>query len=522
MTLSLTAKPIPFRLPDSDTRARQWMIGISIVLLTLVVRLPFAHVVDDDEAFYSLVAERWLHGVWPYAGSFDVKPPLLFAIFAAAQAIFGTSLATIKGLEIVFVIWGAVALQRLIARQTAWRDAYAVSLWAGGLFPFLSLAQGGVMAANALLLSPFVISAVSAMSVAASGTIGEAKSPMRQVFLAGLWIGLAGMVKQTAVFEALGLAGFALWRLRARNPAAVLLVFAAGAALPALGFALCFAAIGQFGSLWQAAVASAMGRAGMRISGGPPVFWLLKFTVMTSPLVGLIGTTIGAGLRRHLIWRTFPAPLFGLAVIWALCASAGCIAGQSDLSYYGIALIAPLLILSGTFVISVAPPAGARRYLTILGFAVMVLGGAAWIERDTFGGGLAAGDDYAAAHATAIEMKRLGWQPSDDLATPQRGLFTFVELGTTPRSRYFHAMQLMCHFPTPDPHPLFGVLAARPKFILMPDPGIWGACEDIGYYKRLDATLKTDYVLAGSGTGRWSRYLIYELRSAPRPSGLAR
>ncbi len=514
MTVNLTAKPLLFRLPACDAVwVRQGVIAVAIALLTLAVRLPFAHFIDDDEAFYSLVGQRWLHGLWPYTGSFDVKPPLLFAMFAAVQAVFGMSLATIKGLEIACVIWGAIALQRLIARQAAWRDATPVSLWAGGLFPLLSLAQGGMTAANALLLSPFVISAVSAMSKAAE-TRGPEVSPLRQVFLAGLWIGLAGMVKQTAVFEALGLAGFALWHFRGRRPVQVLLVFVAGAALPALAFAAGFAAVGHFGDMWQAVVAGAMARTSLKISGGPHVFWLLKFIVLMSPLAVLAGMAISAGLRRHAIAQTFPASLFGLAALWAFCASAGCIAGQSDLSYYAIPLIAPLLILSGAFVMSVAPRAGMPRYLTILGFAVAVLGQAAWSERDVLSGGLQSGDDYAAAHAAAVELKRLGWQPSDDLMTPQRGLFTFVALGATPRSRYFHSMHLMCHFPTPDPHPLFGALAARPRFIILPDPGIWLACEDAGYYRRLAATLKTDYALEGGANGYWSRYLIYELRPA--------
>lgn len=56
---------------------------------TILVRLPFAANAGVDEAFYLVVARQWLEGQPPYAGSFDVKPPLLFA--AAFGAVFATA-----------------------------------------------------------------------------------------------------------------------------------------------------------------------------------------------------------------------------------------------------------------------------------------------------------------------------------------------------------------------------------------------------------------------------------------------
>jgi len=70
-------------------------------------RLPFAHVIHDDEAFYSTVAARWLRGDLPYVPSFDIKAPGLFALFAAVQTVFGASLVTVKGLELAFTVLGA-------------------------------------------------------------------------------------------------------------------------------------------------------------------------------------------------------------------------------------------------------------------------------------------------------------------------------------------------------------------------------------------------------------------------------
>ena len=508
MITSASAKPVPFSLPASKAaQRRQWLVFFSIILLTLLARLPFIHFIDDDEAFYSLVAQRWLQGAWPYAESFDVKPPLLFAIFTAAQSLFGASLATIKGLEIVFTIWGAVALQKLIER----RGAYNVSLWAGGLFPLLSLAQAGTNSANALLLSPFIISAFSAMSEAAGGT----HRPSRQIFLAGLWIGLAGMVKQTALFEAVGLVGFALWYFRHRRPVQVLLLFSAGAALPVLSFGLFFAAAGHFRDAFRAVVIGAVTRGGLKISiaDDSGLFWIVHFILLISPLAILLMAAMVAVARREVIGRTFPRPLFWLTVIWVVSAAVGCIAGQSALRYYGSNLIAPLLILSGACILSVAPAKAWPRTVAIAGATLATLACVVFVERQGLGlGRQAPGDDYSAARVTAAELERLGYSTSDSLLVPDRGLYVYLETGTVPRGRYFHPMHLTCDFPTPERSPLVSALAARPRFVVMSDPFRHLNCENPRYRALLDATLKADYRLAGVATGRWSRSLIYEIR----------
>lgn len=508
MTVSTTASPVSFRmLTPEKVQVRQWLICLSIALLTLAVRLPFLHFIDDDEAFYSLVAQRWLHGDWPYTASFDVKPPLLFGIFALAQAVFGESLATIKGVEIVFTIWGAIALQRLLQRQ----GAHNVSLWAGGLFPVLSLAQQGTDSANVILLAPFIISAFSALSRALEDT----QQRLRSIFLAGLWIGLAGMVKQTAIFEAVGLAGFALWSFRRLNPVGVLLVFAAGAALPAVGFGCLFAAAGHFHDAFQAVVPGAAMRGGLSITGPGEsgLFWIVRFILLISPLTVLSMASLLAVARCRVIWKTFSKPLFWLAVVWVVSAAAGCIASQSALRYYGSNLIAPLLILSGACILSIAPASLWRRYAVIGAVVAAMLACVMVVERQTLGlTGEATGDDYQAARATAAELVRLGYTGKDELLVPRRGLFIYLETGTLPHTRYFHTMHLACHFPTPDTSPFADALAAKPRFIVLSDPFLKVKCETAEYQLRLDQALKTDYRLAAVTQGQWVRNLIYEIR----------
>src|ERR1700761_1864990 len=103
-----------------------------ILLWTCAVRLPFYSNIGDDEFFFAVIAQRWLEGGLPYVAAYDVKPPGLFAIYALAQALFGESLATIKGLEILFTALGGFALYRLARRHNG------PALWCGILYPVYS------------------------------------------------------------------------------------------------------------------------------------------------------------------------------------------------------------------------------------------------------------------------------------------------------------------------------------------------------------------------------------------------
>jgi len=507
MSLSATAKTSVPTLPEFWAgRYRSCGILVVITLLTLAVRLPFRHLIDDDEAFYSLIGLRWLKGALPYVASYDVKPPLLFAIFAFAQAVFGTSLATIKGLEIAFTIWGAVSLQRLIEKQ----GAFSVSLWAGGLFPFLSLSQAGTDSANSLILIPFVISSFSALSDA----MRSRSFPWQSMSLCGLFIGLAGLVKQIALFEAIGLACFAAWHFRQNKPFQTLACFIAGASLPILGFAAYFALAGHLSDAFNAVVAGALARGSLRISAmdDSGLFWIVHFILLVSPLTPLVMASLMAVMKREAILNAFPAQLFNLASVWAICASLGCLAGHSALRYYGSSLIAPLLILSGAYVLYLARGRGAQSLLIIAGSVLATFVCVLWVEKDGLGlTEQTPSDDYKAAQATAVKLSQLGYTDQDALLVPRRGEYVFVETKTVPKFRYFHTMHLLCDFPLPVKSPLISELASRPKFIVMSEPVLPLNCENPEYQKLISATLKDDYSLAGVVQGQWGKSLIYRV-----------
>lgn len=184
---------------------------------TLIVRWPLANSYGADNAVYAEIAHLWRHGALPYASAFDVKPPGLFALIAAAETFFGPTLEAIRSITIVSDAIAAAALFLLARRFGGMR----VGVFAAALYPPLSL-----IAVNSDACSP--VAAMTALAFLA------ALSPLplfRRALLAGLAIGAAGTVKQTAGFEALALLAVLLSAsAETRQRAQAALVYGAGVA----------------------------------------------------------------------------------------------------------------------------------------------------------------------------------------------------------------------------------------------------------------------------------------------------
>lgn len=77
-------------------------LPISVVLylsaLTVLVRLPFffRDVINWDESTFILVGQSLLDGHLPYTETWEIKPPLAFAAFAAFIGLFGKSVVSVR------------------------------------------------------------------------------------------------------------------------------------------------------------------------------------------------------------------------------------------------------------------------------------------------------------------------------------------------------------------------------------------------------------------------------------------
>ena len=500
----------------SDASARLRRVGAALrpflllILWTATVRLPFYGIANGDEFFFSVVAGEWLKGGLPYVDAFDIKPPGIFFIYAVVQAIFGASYATFKGMEIVAVAIGAWSLFIMLRPFGSGR----LALWVAALFPVYTLAFDGAAAVNMLLQLPFVIAAFAGVVAA---TNDDARRPLAAAFLAGLAIGAAGMIKQTAVFEATAACGLLAVYAGAARPKA-LAVFAAGAAVPALAFAAYFFLHGHLGDMFNSVVVLALQRLDDNVINayGPQNAFALTIpgaainaVLRSLPVIFLWGGAVFALLRLETVKSFVPLRVMVVAGTWLGFAFADVVFGRVLCDYYLLAIVPPLLILAGAFFcfgLHVAPSHRQAAFWVslVLGCVTLV-----YTEHSTLFGSdpLAVDSDLAAR--TADDLRALGLEPGQRLLVVNRGLELYTATGARPPTPYFHPTHLVSAFQTPSPDPLGAALDADPRFIVLADPAIRHITELPGRMARVEGYLAEHYRLAASEHGREDTYSIY-------------
>lgn len=486
--------------------------------LTAALRLAFAASVGEDEAFFVIVGHNWLAGLPPYAFGYDVKPPGLFLLAAAAQLVFGPTILSIKALEIVCVAAGAAGLHGLAARHVSWPVAW----WSLVAYPVATLFASGDILPAILIEAPFVIFAFSAV------LDGGRDLRLGRLLLAGLAIGAAGMVKQTALFEAVALVGLAVLRRReGLSPVGSMLraglaIGAGASVIPAL-FGIWFALHGLFDLAFEGAVWGAAGR--MRgdpmVAPGSHVMVrltaldaVMRLPALLKPYVGLASLALLAWLRHRKIADRIPGVWFSLTLVWFAAALAGILAVKAMYDNYMHDAIAPLVLASGVFVfhgIEVVTRGGRRA-------GAVVASACALAPPLVLTMPLASDPtDMVAVRAAAEIVRAAGIRPGDGLLAPLRGLPLNVETGLFPPWRYVHPLHLLCDFPAPDADPLALALAAEPRFIVLAAGERSMVCERADRHDELQAAVSAHYRPIGTGHGTWDSYVVHERVTAGTP-----
>ncbi len=77
-----------------------------LLCLLLVVTFSWGR----DQSIYALIGDGILHDKAPYLALWDFKPPGIYFVYAAAQALFGRGMASIRILEACGLLSMAVSL----------------------------------------------------------------------------------------------------------------------------------------------------------------------------------------------------------------------------------------------------------------------------------------------------------------------------------------------------------------------------------------------------------------------------
>jgi|GEM_PF-2190113 len=169
--------------------------ALAIVGFTLVLRLPYVHFpkLNPDETIYGVIAREILHGDIPYRDEWELKPPLIFYIYAATFWLFG-SISLIPVHVFAVMVMAATALFVGDIARREWGNT-------AGLIAGLGLAgystAGWMTEVNAaetelFLLLPQVLAIERFIRK-------RPKKIYRDLFVAGLLGGMAAMLKQPAM-----------------------------------------------------------------------------------------------------------------------------------------------------------------------------------------------------------------------------------------------------------------------------------------------------------------------------------
>ncbi len=467
----------------------------AFVILTIYVALiafPFFRLEGPDDAFYLEVAHLWTRGEPPYVAAFDVKPPGFFALLALVEAFVGPQWQALRAVAIGFAALAAAALY-VLARNVVGRPA---AVLCAVLYPVVLEIFGD--AAYAPLCALTILAFLAALS----------RLPLiMRAALAGLAIGAAITVKQTAALEALALIVVLIsaadaprrrWRAAA--------VFAAAASLAPLGVLAYFAAIGAFAPLLTDVVVLALARptsAAESIS-----FWqgLPRLAYLMTPILPITLAAAFGLLRRD---RARGAPIGALA-LWLAAAVVALIAQHAISPYYLTPALAPLLLLAAVGLTTSTPAGGGWREvakLTLFG-AVAIVAAAALRGERVVRHALARDDKATLAAASAILSTDP--KPADRLFVVSRGGFIYGATGLDPPTPYAEWAQTLCDFPGAGLPRLAETLASQPRYLVVADRSKRYPCEQDSHWARVDEALRASYRPLARAEGDFDVYEVYE------------
>lgn len=222
------------------------LVGFGLAALYALPSLWYP--LGGDAALFQYVGASWWQGVWPYAGTFDHKPPVIFVIHAMLFGGFGLVPWGVRILDVVAILVMGRLIGSMATADPKLRCAAGgiAALWCSGFYytTFDYWATGQAELWMALFLTG---AAWAAWRVRAGG--------MWRTILCGALCGLAFLTKFTAIVPAagiflLGLVQASNWACRARWAAGFLAGFAGAVLIVFLPFAFA----GLASEAWQSTV----------------------------------------------------------------------------------------------------------------------------------------------------------------------------------------------------------------------------------------------------------------------------
>lgn len=183
------AKPVVQVPGIADSPYFDYFALAIILLLILILRLPYLEIaLERDEASYAYIGKRALEGLTPYRDFYEMKPPLLFYVYALIDGLFGYSS---KGLHVALMVINMLntVLVYFISRHFFNKSAGAVAAVAYILLVFNPMVSGLWMVSEHVLMT-FALAGILAL-------LKGIKDP-KWLFAAGILFAFSILIKQVA------------------------------------------------------------------------------------------------------------------------------------------------------------------------------------------------------------------------------------------------------------------------------------------------------------------------------------
>lgn len=220
---------------------RQTLLLAAVLLIMLAAAFPMlTYPLGRDQGMYANIGHTILAGGVPYVDMWDVKPPPIYYLYAAAIALFGWTTEALRALDLIFMPLAALALYALGRTLSGARAGlFAVALLMAFYFTetFASLTQS-----DSLVLLPLTLAALSADRAARAQ-----RATPRALLLAGLTGLLCGLIvwfKQYYLFFVLALIAHHMLTRRAL-PVKEAAAFVGGGLLSGGGLLMAFGLAGM-------------------------------------------------------------------------------------------------------------------------------------------------------------------------------------------------------------------------------------------------------------------------------------
>jgi 4-amino-4-deoxy-L-arabinose transferase-like glycosyltransferase len=497
-----------------------WLLALVLWVVAVRYRSFDLSVSDADESLFILIGQSWLAGHLPYVAIWDVKPPGLFLLYAAAQWLIGPGILAARVMTAAAVFAGSLALYNFSRKHL---EGGWVAPAAAILYPPYTTILFGLRSLPETLLAPFVI---QALSLALAERNRRSDGAGWRVPLSGLLLGCAVMIKQTAGLESLLAAGLIGIRLRDRGPPIIacrpVAEFAAAGALPAVWFLAYFALSGVDSTYYLTPFLGVVHR--LRGDGFSFAAGLFQFLPGCKPILPLLAGGLLLLAERHRLRRAPDASAIRAIYLWMAASAAGVLAMRSMYHRYFVPLI-PSLLLGSLRVLELwEARLDGRRRLAVFSAALL-----AFAAYPFFWSAISGVSEEAFSHpplAVVHAMYKAGLRPQDALYVVDEDMTIYLFAHANFATRYLDPQHLVCNFTLPGTTAnaeIRRIMANRPRFVVVSHSRRRMVCERPDRVAIVDSFLARDYRLLTTVSQHGESVDIYRLqrRRRQRPRTLA-